>query len=66
MDNDVGLLQTDVVMFIYLQKFHRVFGNITFWFNRHYIDDVEALFSTIDLYIECILTMLYLVFLLSS
>jgi len=33
-------------MFIYLQKCHRIFGNISFWFNGRCIDDVEALFST--------------------
>ena len=44
MYNDVGLLQTDVIMFIYLQKYHHIFSNINFWFNRHYINDVEALF----------------------
>jgi len=49
MYNNIGLLQTDVVMFIYLQKCHRVFNNVSFWFNGHYIDDVEALFLLVPL-----------------
>jgi len=46
MYTDVGLLKTDVIIFIYLQKCHRIFDNVNFWFNGHCIDDVEALFST--------------------
>jgi len=46
MYNNVGLLQTEVIMFINLQKCHHIFSNISFLFNRHYIDDVEVFFST--------------------
>jgi len=33
-------------MLIYLQKCYHIFDNVDFLFNRHYIDDLEALFST--------------------
>jgi len=46
MYTDVGFLKTDIIMFIYLQKCHHIFGNLSFWFNGHCIDDVEVLFST--------------------
>jgi len=42
---DVDFLKTNVIMFIYLQKGHHIFGNIDFWFNGRCIDDVEVLFS---------------------
>jgi len=41
-------------MLIYLQKCHRVFDNVHFWFNRHYIDDVEVVFSTSEISITLI------------
>jgi len=50
MYTNIGLLKTDIIMFIYLQKYTAFLTKSIFWFNELCIDEVEAFFSTSDIY----------------